>query len=141
MRGLKPSIKNKIARNLIKVYSTMVSSVATIKETLNETRKITNPKSQYDGTSAKLEGRFPKKPKIPTSQQQYSTRFSTVLLVVPSRQSPRAGLTCFGCHQSGHHMVGGPLKGQRGNPAVKCRNNHRLEGHLLVTNMVRLVML
>ena len=45
MWGLRPSIKNKIAGNLIKVYSTMVSLAAAIEETLNETRKITNPKS------------------------------------------------------------------------------------------------
>ena len=45
MRGLKPSIRNKITENLIKVYSTRVSSVATIEETLNETRKVVNPKS------------------------------------------------------------------------------------------------
>ena len=36
MRGLKPFIRNKIARNLIKVYSTIVCSVAAIEETLNE---------------------------------------------------------------------------------------------------------
>ena len=48
MRGLRPSIRNKIAGNLIKVYSTMVSSAATIEETLNETRKITiqNPSTR-----------------------------------------------------------------------------------------------
>ena len=58
MRGLRPSIRNKIAGNLIKVYSTMVSAAAAIEETLNETRKITNPKSQREGTSAQSEGRF-----------------------------------------------------------------------------------
>ncbi|GFZ13896.1 hypothetical protein Acr_24g0000860 [Actinidia rufa] len=46
MRGLRPSIRNKIVGNLIKVYSTMVSSAVTIEETLNETRKIVNLKSQ-----------------------------------------------------------------------------------------------
>ncbi|GFZ21161.1 hypothetical protein Acr_29g0003230 [Actinidia rufa] len=51
MQGLRPSIRNKIAGNLIKVYSTMVSSAAAIEETLNETRKIQNPKSQREGTS------------------------------------------------------------------------------------------
>ncbi|GFY88836.1 hypothetical protein Acr_06g0007760 [Actinidia rufa] len=45
MRGLRPSIRNKIAGNLIKVYSTMVSAAAAIEESLNETRKIQNPKS------------------------------------------------------------------------------------------------
>ncbi|GFZ01883.1 hypothetical protein Acr_15g0004920 [Actinidia rufa] len=44
MRGLRPSIRNKIAENLIKVYSTMVSTAAANEETLNETRKIQNPK-------------------------------------------------------------------------------------------------
>ncbi|GFY95618.1 hypothetical protein Acr_10g0010030 [Actinidia rufa] len=42
MRGLRPSIRNKIARNLIKVYLTMISSATAIEETLNETRKIQN---------------------------------------------------------------------------------------------------
>ena len=37
MRGLRPSIRNKIAGCLIKVYSTMVSAAAAIEETLNET--------------------------------------------------------------------------------------------------------
>ena len=69
MRGLRPSIRNKIVGNLIKVYSTMVSSVVAIEETSNETRKITNIKSQCEGISAQLEGRFPKKLNIPTSQQ------------------------------------------------------------------------
>ncbi|XP_057471109.1 uncharacterized protein LOC130759922 [Actinidia eriantha] len=46
MRGLRLSIRNKIAGNLIKVYSTMVSSAVAIEETLNETRKIVNLKSQ-----------------------------------------------------------------------------------------------
>ncbi|GFS41510.1 hypothetical protein Acr_00g0074770 [Actinidia rufa] len=49
--GLRPSIRNKITGNLIKVYSTMVSSAAAIEETLNKTRKIQNPKSQREGTS------------------------------------------------------------------------------------------
>ncbi|XP_057484613.1 uncharacterized protein LOC130770988 [Actinidia eriantha] len=51
MRGLRPSIRNKIVGNLIKIYSTMVSVATAIKETLNETRKITNPKSQCERTS------------------------------------------------------------------------------------------
>ncbi|GFY82753.1 hypothetical protein Acr_02g0009930 [Actinidia rufa] len=37
MRGLRPSIRNKIVGNLIKVYSTMVNSASAIEETLNET--------------------------------------------------------------------------------------------------------
>ena len=48
--GLRPSIRNKIAGTLIKIYLTMVSSAAAIEETLNETRKMTNLKSQRDGT-------------------------------------------------------------------------------------------
>ena len=63
MRGLRPSIRNKIAENLIKVYSTMISSAAAIEETLNENRKITNPKSQHEGTSAQSKGHFLKNSK------------------------------------------------------------------------------
>ncbi|XP_057506501.1 uncharacterized protein LOC130789685 [Actinidia eriantha] len=69
MRGLRPSIRNKIARNLIKVYSTMVSAAAAIEETLNETRKIQNPKSQREGTSNQSEWRSSKKPRNYTAQQ------------------------------------------------------------------------
>ena len=69
MRGLRPSIRNKIVGNMIKVYSTMVSSAIAIEETLNEIRKIVNPKSQREVTSAQSEGRFSKKLKIPTTQQ------------------------------------------------------------------------
>ncbi|GFS45340.1 hypothetical protein Acr_00g0095600 [Actinidia rufa] len=63
MQGLRPSIRNKIAENLIKVYSTMVSTAAAIEETLNETRKIQNPKSQHEGTSNQSKGLSFKKPK------------------------------------------------------------------------------
>ena len=52
--------------NLIKVYSTMVSSTVVIEETLNETRKILNPKSQHDGTSTQSEGLYSKKSKTST---------------------------------------------------------------------------
>ena len=52
MRELRPSIRNKIVGNLIKVYSTMVNSATAIEEALNETRKITKPNSQHEGTSA-----------------------------------------------------------------------------------------
>ena len=41
MRGLRPSIRNKIIGNLIKVCYTMVSSTVAIEETLIETRKST----------------------------------------------------------------------------------------------------
>ncbi|GFS42857.1 hypothetical protein Acr_00g0082090 [Actinidia rufa] len=82
MRGLRPSIRNKSAGNLIKIYSTMVSAVAAIEETLNETRKITNPKSQCKGTSNQSEGRFSKKSKNSTSQQQqHPTRSSPITSV------------------------------------------------------------
>ena len=67
MRGLRLSIKNKIAGNMITVYSTMVSSTAAIEETLIETRNILNPKSQRDGTSAQSEGHYSKKLKNSTS--------------------------------------------------------------------------
>ena len=56
MRGLRPSIRNKIVGNLIKFHSIMVSSATTIEEILNETRKFTNLKSQHEGTSNQSEG-------------------------------------------------------------------------------------
>ena len=68
MRGLKPFIRSKIVGNLIKVYSTMVSSVAIIEKALNETRKITNLKSQHEGTSAQSEEHFLKKLKNSMAQ-------------------------------------------------------------------------
>ena len=91
----------------------MVSSAAAIKVTLNETTKITNPKSQCEGTRTQFEGRFSKNLKIPTSQQQYPTRSSPVLSAVPSGQSPQVGLTCFGCHQPGQRIADYSHKGQQ----------------------------
>ena len=85
MQRLRPSIKNKIVGNLIKVCSTMVNSVAAIEETLNETRKITNLKSQREGPSAQSEGHSFKNPKIPTTQQQN-----------PVRSSPFISIASFG---------------------------------------------
>ena len=63
MRELKPSIRSKIAGNLIKVYSIMVSFAAAIEETLNETREVVILKSQCEGTSNQFERRSFKKPK------------------------------------------------------------------------------
>ncbi|GFS35871.1 hypothetical protein Acr_00g0042600 [Actinidia rufa] len=98
IRGLRPSITNKIAENLIKVYSTIVSSAAAIKEILNKTRKITNQKSQREGTRNQSEGCSFKKPNNSTAQQQYA---SPVFLVASSGQTSWGGPTCFGCHQLG----------------------------------------
>ena len=87
MRRFKPSIRNKIVGNLIKVYSTMVSLAEDIEETLNEMRKITNPKSQCEGTSAQSKGCFSKKLKSFMSQQQYPARSSPTILVASSGQT------------------------------------------------------
>ncbi|GFS29011.1 hypothetical protein Acr_00g0004970 [Actinidia rufa] len=111
MWGLRPSIRNKIAGNLIKVYSTMVSAATAIEETLNETRKIQNPKSQREGTSNQSEGRSSKKPRNFTTQQQYPARSSPATSVISSGQTSRGGPICFGCHQLGHRIVDCPLKG------------------------------
>ncbi|GFY95611.1 hypothetical protein Acr_10g0009960 [Actinidia rufa] len=111
MRGLRPSIRNKIAENLIKVYSTMFSAAAAIEETLNETRKIQNPKSQCEGTSNQSEGRSSKKPRTYIAQQQYPTRSLPAIYVISSGQTSRGGPICFGCHQPAHRIVDCPLKG------------------------------
>ena len=111
IRGLRPPMRNKIAENLIKVYSIMVSSTAAIMKTLNETSKVVNPKSQCKGTSNQSEGHSFKKPKSSSTQQQYSTRFSLTTLVVSSDKTSRGGPICFGCHQFGHRVVDCPLKG------------------------------
>ena len=98
MRGLRPSIRNKIAGNLIKVYSTMVSSAEVISKTLNETREMMNPKSQSEGTSAQSEGRFSKKSKSSMLQQQYPARSSPNISIALSGPTSRGGTIYFGCH-------------------------------------------
>ncbi|GFS40196.1 hypothetical protein Acr_00g0067070 [Actinidia rufa] len=134
MRGLRPSIRNKLAGNLIKVYSTMVSAAAAIEETLNETRKITNPKSQREGTSNQFEGRFSKKLKSSTSQQQHPTRSSPITSAAASGQTSRGGPTCFGCHQPGHRVMDCPLIGQlrqsqqRGQPHSQAQGQSQIRG-------------
>ena len=136
MKGLRPSIRNKIAGNLIKVYSTIVSSTTAIEETFNEIRKITNLKSQHEGTSAQFEGCFPKRPKGYMTQRQYPARSSPITSVVSSGQTSRGGPICFGCHQLGHRVVDYPLKGQqwqsqqRGQPHSQAQGQSQVRGPL-----------
>ncbi|GFY88262.1 hypothetical protein Acr_06g0002020 [Actinidia rufa] len=132
MRGLRPSIRNKIAGNLIKVYSTMVSAAAAIEETLNETRKIQNPKSQREGTSNQSEGRSSKKPRNFTAQQQYPARSSLATSVISSGQTSRGGSICFGCHQPGHRIVDCPLKGQQRQSQQGGQSHIQAQGQSLV---------
>ncbi|GFZ13156.1 hypothetical protein Acr_23g0015410 [Actinidia rufa] len=82
MRGLRPSIRNKIAGNLIKVYSTMVSAAAAIEETLNETRNIQNPKSQRSAAAVTAGG-----------QSHIQAQGQSLVMGPP---------TCYRCGQVGH---------------------------------------
>ncbi|GFZ01057.1 hypothetical protein Acr_14g0006920 [Actinidia rufa] len=134
MRGLRPSIKNKIAGNLIKVYSTMVSVVAAIEENLNETRKIQNHKSQREGTNNQSEGRSSKKPRNSTTQQQHPVRSSPATSVVSSGQTSRGGPICFGCHQPGHRIVDCPLKGQQRQSQQRGQSHIQTQGQSLREN-------
>ncbi|GFY92921.1 hypothetical protein Acr_08g0013170 [Actinidia rufa] len=111
MRGLRSSIRNKIAGNLIKVYSTMVSAAAAIEETLNETRKIQNPKSQREGTSNQSEGRSSKKPRNFTTQQQYPARSSPATSVVSSGQTSLGRADLFWLSSTRSSYSGLPTEG------------------------------
>ncbi|GFY99323.1 hypothetical protein Acr_13g0007240 [Actinidia rufa] len=97
----------------VEVYSTMGNATATIEETLNKTRKITNPKSQCKAASAQSEGHSFKKPKSSATQQHYPAGSSPAISIVSSGQTSRGGPICYGCHQFGHRVVDYPLKGQQ----------------------------
>ncbi|GFS40851.1 hypothetical protein Acr_00g0070870 [Actinidia rufa] len=99
MQGVFTAIEQ-VVRNTVQemlVPARAVDTRAVIREGVNETRRITRPKSQREGTSAQSEGHFLKKTK------------SSMLL----DQTSRGGPICFGCHQSGHRVAGYPLKGQK----------------------------
>ncbi|GFS30325.1 hypothetical protein Acr_00g0011350 [Actinidia rufa] len=99
MQGVLTAIEQ-VVRNTVQemlVPARAVNARAVIREGVNETRRITHPKSQREDTSAQSEGHFSKKPK------------SSMLL----DQTSRGGPICFGCHQSGHRVAGCPLKGQK----------------------------
>ena len=102
MQGVFTAIEQ-VVRNTVQemlVPARAVDTRAAIREGLNETRRITHPKSQREGTSAQSEGPFLKKLK------------SSML----SDQTSRGRPICFGCHQSGHRVAGCPLKGQKRQP-------------------------
>ncbi|GFY93879.1 hypothetical protein Acr_09g0003250 [Actinidia rufa] len=99
MQGVFTAIEQ-VVRNTVQemlVPARAVDTRTVIREGVNETWRITHPKSQREGTSAQSEGHFSKKPK------------SSMLL----DQTSRGGPICFGCHQSGHRVAGCPLKGQK----------------------------
>ncbi|GFS30929.1 hypothetical protein Acr_00g0014840 [Actinidia rufa] len=93
------------------LFASYQFAAVAIEETLNETRKITNPKSQCEGTSNQSEGHFFKKPKSSTTQQQYPVKSSPNMSVVSSDQTSQKGPTYFGYHQYGR-VIDCPLKGQ-----------------------------
>ncbi|GFS42967.1 hypothetical protein Acr_00g0082830 [Actinidia rufa] len=96
MQGVFTAVEQ-VVRNTVQemlVSARVADTRVTIREGVNETRRITHPKSQREGTSAQSEGHFSKKPK------------SSMLL----DQTSRGGLICFGCHQFGHRVAGFPLK-------------------------------
>ena len=114
MQGVFTAIEQ-VVRNMVQemlVPAKAVNTRETIGGALNETMRITNPKSQCEGISIRPEGHFSKKPKSSTSQQQYSGRFSPTILVVSSGQTSWGGLIYFGCHQLWHRIADYPLKGQ-----------------------------
>ncbi|GFZ21059.1 hypothetical protein Acr_29g0002210 [Actinidia rufa] len=91
------------------------NAAAAIEETLNETRKIQNPKSQREGTSNQSEGRSSKKPRNFTAQQQYPTSGlpteGSAAAVAAGGTISHSGtgiitsqgpLTCYRCGQVGH---------------------------------------
>ncbi|GFY88018.1 hypothetical protein Acr_05g0016570 [Actinidia rufa] len=124
MRGLRPSIRNKIAGNLIKVYSTMVSAAAAIEETLNETRKIQNPKSQREGTSNQSEGRSSKKPRnfyytAAVSSEVFTRHFCCI---IRPNISGRADL--FWLSSTGSSYSGLPTKGSAAAVAARGTISH-----------------
>ena len=103
-------VRNTVQEMLMPARAT--DTRAAIGKALNETRRITNPKSHREGTSIQPKGYFLKKLKSSKSQQQYSARFSPTISVVSFGQTSRGGPICFGCHQPGHRVAGCPLKGQ-----------------------------
>ncbi|GFY83219.1 hypothetical protein Acr_02g0014590 [Actinidia rufa] len=99
MQGVFTAIEQ-VVRNTVQemlVQARAADTRAAIREGLNETRRITYPKSQCEGISAQSEGHFSKKSKSSMS----------------SNQTSRGGPICFGCHQLGHRVAGCPLKGQQ----------------------------
>ncbi|GFZ06735.1 hypothetical protein Acr_18g0009050 [Actinidia rufa] len=94
-------------------FTSLSSSAVAIEETLNETRKIQNPKSQRERNSNQSEGHSFKKPKSSITQQQYPTRSLPATSMVSSGQTYRRGPICFGFHQPGHRVMDCPLKGQQ----------------------------
>ncbi|GFS35683.1 hypothetical protein Acr_00g0041470 [Actinidia rufa] len=113
MQGVFTTIEQ-VVRNTVQemlVPARAADTRVTIREDLNETRWITHPKSQREGTSAQPEGHFSKKPKSSMLLDQTSRREGRFILVVTNldivlqaqeQSQVRKPPTCFHCGQVGH---------------------------------------
>ncbi|GFS36323.1 hypothetical protein Acr_00g0045370 [Actinidia rufa] len=104
MRELRSSITNKITENLIKVYSTMVSSVTTIEETLNETRKISFRALVHNqrGVFRRSQRILQHNSNILLGQQRQSQQRGQSHSQSQGQSQVRGPFTCFPCGQVGH---------------------------------------
>ncbi|GFZ04227.1 hypothetical protein Acr_16g0008510 [Actinidia rufa] len=104
MQGVFTAIEQVVRNTMqeILVPARAADTRVTIKEDLNETRWITHPKSQCEGTSAQLEGHFSKKPKSSMVRRGSRDRGDTPAGRRRKQSQVRKPPTCFHCGQVGH---------------------------------------
>ncbi|XP_058223167.1 uncharacterized protein LOC131332874 [Rhododendron vialii] len=115
--GLRLGIKERVVGMRLQQYSTLVEAAMAIEDTLLESKRIRESRSQHGGSSTQFEGHQAKKHKISGGSSSFQgppqqSRSVPAQFMVTSNRSSGGGIICYQCGQRRHRKSECPQKGR-----------------------------